>query len=174
MTTKKTTKKTTTKKATSKATPKKAPAKKPARANTAATVAKAKPKASTKAKPAKNATRANDAAKSAKPKRVSGLDLAAKVLVEAKQPLQAKAIAERAIAAGWKTTGKTPHATLYAAMIREIAKKGKDARSRRPIADSSLRTSRRIILRPLLQPWHSPGLFLWRQCSMQSAPPSCR
>ena len=126
-----TTKKTTTKKATSKATPKKAPAKKATRANTAATVAKAKPKASTKAKPTKNATRANDATKTAKatkPKRLSGLDLAAKVLVEAKQPLQAKAIAERAIAAGWKTNGKTPHATLYAAMIREIAKKGKDAR----------------------------------------------
>jgi len=118
------TKKTTTKKAT----PKKAPAKKPARANTAAAPAKAKPKASTNAKPAKNATRANDAAKSAKPKRVSGLDLAAKVLAEAKEPLQAKTIAERAIAAGWQTTGKTPHATLYAAMIREIAKKGKDAR----------------------------------------------
>ena len=126
MTTKKTTKKTTTMKATTKkATPKKAPAKKPAQANTPAPVAKAKPKASTKAKPAKNATRANDAAK---PKRISGLDLAAKVLVDAKEPLQAKTIAERAIAAGWKTTGKTPHATLYAAMIREIAKKGKVAR----------------------------------------------
>jgi len=121
----KSTKKTTTKKATSKGTPKKIPAKKPARANTPATVANAKPKATTKAKPATNATRSNDAAK---PKRVSGLDLAAKVLVDAKEPLQAKAIAERAIAAGWKTTGKTPHATLYASMIREIAKKGKDAR----------------------------------------------
>jgi len=132
MTTKTTTKKTTTKKAARKATPKKkAPAKKPARANTAATVAKAKPNASTKAKPAKNATRAKDATKTAKatkPKRISGLDLAAKVLVEAKEPLQSKAIAERAIAAGWKTNGKTPHATLYAAMIREIAKKGMDAR----------------------------------------------
>ena len=126
--TKTTKKKTTTKKVTSKATPKKAPAKKPARANTAATVAKGKPKASTKAKSAKNATRANDAPKATKPKRISGLDLAAKVLAEAKEPLQAKAIAERAIAAGWKTNGKTPHATLYAAMIREIAKKGKDAR----------------------------------------------
>ena len=124
MTTKTTTKKTTSTKA-SKATPKKTPAKKPARANTGATVAKAKPKASTKAKPAEKATRPKQAAK---PKRVSGLDLAAKVLAEAKEPLQAKAIAERAIAAGWKTTGKTPHATLYAAMIREIAKKGKDSR----------------------------------------------
>ena len=124
----KTTKKTTTKKTARKATTKKTPAKTPTRAHTAATVAKAKPKASTKAKPAKNATRPNEAAKTTKPKRLSGLDLAAKVLAESKEPLQAKAIAERAIAAGWKTTGKTPHATLYAAMIREIAKKGKDAR----------------------------------------------
>ena len=130
MTTKTTTKKTPTKKTARKATPKKAtpkktPARKPTRANTAATVAKGKAKATTKTTPAKNATRAKDAAQ---PKRVSGLDLAAKVLAETKEPLQAKTIAERAIAAGWKTNGKTPHATLYAAMIREIAKKGKDAR----------------------------------------------
>ena len=36
--------------------------------------------------------------------------------------------AERTIAAGWETKGATPHATLYAAMIREIKAKGKDAR----------------------------------------------
>lgn len=77
------------------------------------------------------------AAKAAKPKRepatkrVSGLDLAAKVLASAKEPLNAKTIAEQAIAAGWKTSGATPHATLYAAMIREIAAKGKDARFRK-------------------------------------------
>jgi len=59
---------------------------------------------------------------------MSGLDLAAKVLAEAKEPLNAKTIAERAIAEGWKTKGKTPEATLYAAIIREISKKGKDAR----------------------------------------------
>jgi hypothetical protein len=28
----------------------------------------------------------------------------------------------------WKTGGKTPAATIYAAIIREIAQKGKDAR----------------------------------------------
>ncbi len=131
--TKKTAKKTTTSKPTTrKAAPKRAtkakPTTKTTRANTAATAAKPKPKATAKAKTAKNATRANDAAKPTKPKRMSGLDLAAKVLAKAGEPLSAKAIAERAIAAGWKTTGKTPHATLYAAMIREIAKKGKEAR----------------------------------------------
>lgn len=61
-------------------------------------------------------------------KRPSGIDLAAKVLASAKEPLNSKTIAERVLAAGWSTSGKTPHATLYAAMIREIAAKGKDAR----------------------------------------------
>ncbi|MBZ0172999.1 MAG: hypothetical protein K8E66_11500 [Phycisphaerales bacterium] len=32
------------------------------------------------------------------------------------------------MAAGWQTSGKTPAATLYSAIIREIARKGKDAR----------------------------------------------
>lgn len=68
----------------------------------------------------------------AKPRRkregISGLDAAAQILAKAGEPLSAKAIAERAIAAGWKTKGKTPHATLYSAMIREISTKGKDAR----------------------------------------------
>ena len=61
----------------------------------------------------------------------SGLDLAAKVLVDGGEPLKAKQIAERSIAAGWKTNGKTPEATLYAAMTREIAKKGDAARFRK-------------------------------------------
>jgi hypothetical protein len=65
------------------------------------------------------------------PKRPSGLDLAAKVLAEAGHPLQAKAIAERVLAAGWTTSGKTPHATLYSAMIREIAGKGEASRFRK-------------------------------------------
>ena len=66
-----------------------------------------------------------------KAKRPSGIDLAAKVLASAKEPLNSKTIAERVLAAGWTTSGKTPHATLYAAMIREIAAKGKDARFRK-------------------------------------------
>ena len=67
-------------------------------------------------------------AKGAKAKRPTGIDLAAKVLASAKEPLNSKTIAERVLAEGWSTSGKTPHATLYAAMIREIAAKGKDAR----------------------------------------------
>ena len=80
----------------------------------------AKKKASTRKPPAKKKAKA--------PRKPSGLDLAAKVLQEAMEPLKAKEIAERAIAAGWETKGATPHATLYAAMIREIGAKGKDAR----------------------------------------------
>jgi len=63
-----------------------------------------------------------------KDKKPRGLDLAAKVLALAKEPLNAKIIAERAIAAGWETSGKMLHATLYAAMIREIRDKGKESR----------------------------------------------
>ena len=69
--------------------------------------------------------------KGTKAKRLSGLDLAAKAVAASKEPLNAKTIAQKAIAAGWKTSGKTPHATLYAAIIREIADKGKDARFRK-------------------------------------------
>jgi hypothetical protein len=61
-------------------------------------------------------------------RKISGLDAAAKVLTESKEPLNATTIAEKAIAAGWKTNGKTPHATLYAAMTREIAVKGRESR----------------------------------------------
>lgn len=61
--------------------------------------------------------------------KMSGLDAAAKVLGDAGAPLNAKEILERIQAESlWKTNGKTPQATLYAAMLREIQKKGKDAR----------------------------------------------
>ncbi|MCB9846709.1 MAG: winged helix-turn-helix domain-containing protein [Phycisphaeraceae bacterium] len=134
MATKKTAKKTT-KKTTRKPAPKKPRmSKSAARAEgaqrtKAAQAAKAKSPGTDPAKPATaKATTTAKAPKERKPKRVSGLDLAAKILADADEPLNAKTIAERAIAAGWKTSGKTPEATLYAAIIREIAKKGKDAR----------------------------------------------
>jgi hypothetical protein len=89
------------------------------------TPVKPKPSAATKpAKPPKGKAGAPHKAA----KKLSGLDAAAKVLAESKEPLNATAIAEKAIAAGWKTNGKTPHATLYAAMIREIAVKGRESR----------------------------------------------
>lgn len=62
-------------------------------------------------------------------KKMSGLDAAAKVLAEASGPLGTKVMVERALAKGyWKTGGKTPAATIYAAILREMKTKGKDAR----------------------------------------------
>ena len=68
-----------------------------------------------------------------KPKRTSGLDAAARVLEESDQPMTAKEMVEAAEAKGyWKSPGgKTPHATVYSAIIREIANKGQDARFRK-------------------------------------------
>ncbi len=67
------------------------------------------------------------------PKRVSGLDAAARVLEESGQPMTAKEMVEAAEAKGyWKSPGgRTPHATVYSAIIREITKKGDDARFRK-------------------------------------------
>jgi hypothetical protein len=60
---------------------------------------------------------------------MSGLDAAAKVLADAGEPLGCKTIVERAIEKGyWKTGGKTPAATVYAAILREIQKKGDASR----------------------------------------------
>jgi hypothetical protein len=69
-------------------------------------------------------------AKPAKPKRISALDAAAKVLAESDRPLRAIDMVELMHAKGLWTSpgGKTPEATLYAAVIREITAKGKDAR----------------------------------------------
>jgi len=64
----------------------------------------------------------------AKPQ-MSGLDAAHKVLVEEGKPMNAKDIANLALGRGyWATTGATPHATLYAAMLREVQAKGAKAR----------------------------------------------
>ena len=85
------------------------------------------PAAAPAAKPKK--PKATAKIKEKKDRRPSGLDAAAKVLAEAKGPLSTKEMVERMLAKGlWKTGGKTPEATIYAAIIREIAAKGKDAR----------------------------------------------
>ncbi|GIX04610.1 MAG: hypothetical protein KatS3mg114_0479 [Planctomycetaceae bacterium] len=62
--------------------------------------------------------------------KMSALDAAAKVLAEAGEPLTAKGMIEAMATKGYWTSpgGKTPHATLYAAIIREIATKGTEAR----------------------------------------------
>ncbi len=68
-----------------------------------------------------------------KPKRLSALDAAAQVLAKAEKPMRAQeliaAMAEQGL---WKSpAGKTPHATLYAAMLREARDKGTAARFRK-------------------------------------------
>ena len=101
---------------------------------TTATKTKSKKKSTPKgdAKPAPKAkvAKAKKAPREPKPKRVSALDAAAQVLAKADKPMHAQelitAMAEQGL---WKSPGgKTPHATLYAAMTREINEKGKEAR----------------------------------------------
>ena len=68
--------------------------------------------------------------KAPKPKRVSALDAAAQVLAASEVPMRAKEMIAAMEAKGlWRSPGgKTPEATLYAAIIREIAAKGAAAR----------------------------------------------
>ncbi len=96
------------------------------------------PKVEPKAKPAAKEAKAPKAAKEAKapkaknPSKLSGLDAAAKILAEAKQPMTCKVIVAEAFKRNlWKSEGATPEATIYAAIIREIAAKGGDARFRK-------------------------------------------
>jgi len=88
-------------------------------------------KATTKAKRPKSATRAKQGDGSGK--KVSCLDAAARVLAESAEPMNAKEMIEAISAKGlWSSPGgKTPHATLYSAIIREITAKGNDARFRK-------------------------------------------
>jgi hypothetical protein len=82
-----------------------------------------------KAKTEKAEPKEKKGAKS-KEKKVSALDAAARVLGEAKAPMNCQEMIEAMAAKGyWKSPGgKTPHATLYSAILREIDKKGKDSR----------------------------------------------
>jgi len=68
-----------------------------------------------------------------KPKKVSAIDAAAQVLAATKTPMNTRemitAMAEKNL---WTSPGgKTPHATLYSAILREINIKGADARFRK-------------------------------------------
>ncbi|MCK6486412.1 MAG: hypothetical protein HUU26_00505 [Gemmatimonadaceae bacterium] len=94
---------------------------------------KAQPAAAKAKREKKAATPKVKATGEQKPKRVSALDAAATVLKKAGKPMHAQeliaAMAEQDL---WKSPGgKTPHATLYAAILREIGGKGKDARFRK-------------------------------------------
>ena len=106
---------------------------------------KGKPVAAKGAAPAAHvgtgAKRAAEVAKEAKPakpaatgkKRGMGvLDAAVRVLQEAGKTMNCADIVKVALEKGyWKTSGKTPAATIYAAIIREIGKKGAASRFRK-------------------------------------------
>lgn len=90
-----------------------------------------KKKAVRKAKTVKKATGEPEPRKKVEARNgtMSGIDAAAKVLADAGEPLNCKTIVERALAKGlWKTGGKTPASTVYAAILRDIAKKGSGSR----------------------------------------------
>jgi hypothetical protein len=77
--------------------------------------------------------RAKKAKPEPKPKKVSALDAAAKVLATTGEPMTTKAMIEAMTERGLWTSpgGKTPQATLYAAILREVATKGTKARFRK-------------------------------------------
>lgn len=65
-------------------------------------------------------------------KQASGLDAAVAVLAESGKPMTTKEIVDRMLATGlWTSKGKTPAATIYSAIIREISLKGKASRFRK-------------------------------------------
>ncbi len=67
-----------------------------------------------------------------KKERHSLLNLAAKVLAEAGQPMTCKEMVDKVLATGlWQTKGRTPAATLYSAVLREVQTKGEQARFRK-------------------------------------------
>lgn len=64
-----------------------------------------------------------------KPRKMGGLSAAAKVLADAGKPMRCVDMMEKIRAKGlWKTSGKTPAATINAAVIREIKTKGRESR----------------------------------------------
>ncbi len=69
-------------------------------------------------------------ATSDKPKKLSQLEAAIKVLRQARKPMSCKEIVEAMAKKKLWTSpgGKTPHSTLYASILREIASNGRDAR----------------------------------------------
>ena len=73
---------------------------------------------------------ATTADSSAQPGRKPGLlSLAFEVLANSDQALSTQDMVARVMSSGkWSTSGKTPQATLYAAIIREIAEKGSESR----------------------------------------------
>ncbi len=100
-------------------------AKKTAKAKTPKATKAAKPASAKKAK-AKPVTKNGEA----KSKKLSAIDAAAKLLGGTNKSMNCKELIEAMASKGLWTSpgGKTPAATLYSALLREISAKGKDAR----------------------------------------------
>jgi hypothetical protein len=98
----------------------KAPAKKKDGTDAKAPAKKTEPKAS----------KAEKKAKPDKPKKVSAIDAVGRVLQEKGEPMNCQEMIETMARKGyWESPGgKTPAATLYSAILREIGTKGKEAR----------------------------------------------
>jgi hypothetical protein len=75
-------------------------------------------------------TRKKSAETETKAKKLSALDAAAKFLAETGQPMSCKELIEAmAQKSYWSSPGgKTPSATLYSGILKEIATKGKESR----------------------------------------------
>lgn len=71
---------------------------------------------------------APECATAKKEKKVSLLDLAAKILADTGEALNCKELVAKAKETGWESTGKTPEQTLYSGIFREIKEKGEASR----------------------------------------------
>ena len=118
----------TTKKAAPKATKSVPAAQRPKKTKIVKTNAAVQPAESAEAKPAKG--KAAKAPKEKTDKRINCIDAAAQVLAASKTPLNTKEMIEAMGSQGLWTSpgGKTPAATLYSAILREISTKGNDSR----------------------------------------------
>ena len=71
---------------------------------------------------------APECATAKKEKKVSLLDLAAKILADTGEALNCKELVAKAKETGWVSTGKTPEQTLYSGIFREMNTKGEASR----------------------------------------------
>ena len=71
---------------------------------------------------------APECATAKKEKKVSLLDLAAKILADTGEALNCKELLAKAKETGWVSTGKTPEQTLYSGIFREIKEKSEASR----------------------------------------------
>src|SRR5262245_55078429 len=93
-----------------------------------------KKKTNASSKKGSNAAKESKVAKTAEPsKKLSALDAAARVLGESGQPMNCQEMIEAMAAKGYWSSpgGKTPGATLYSAILRELKVRGADARFRK-------------------------------------------